>query len=82
MYSGRIQGIGPRYCPESSSVREKNEHRIFVEPEGRDTQIYLNGISASHRRRSSRNGAKYPRTGKSRNYAVCLRRRIRFRTSY
>lgn len=52
MYSGRIQGIGPRYCPsiEDKVVRfeEKNEHRIFVEPEGRDTQeIYLNGISAS-----------------------------------
>ena len=52
MYSGRIQGVGPRYCPsiEDKVVRfeEKNEHRIFVEPEGRDTQeIYLNGISAS-----------------------------------
>ncbi len=52
MYSGRIQGGGPRYCPsiEDNVVRfqEKVEHRIFVEPEGRDTQeIYLNGISAS-----------------------------------
>jgi tRNA uridine 5-carboxymethylaminomethyl modification enzyme len=52
MYSGRIKGVGPRYCPsiEDKVVRfsEKNEHRIFVEPEGRDTQeIYLNGISAS-----------------------------------
>ena len=52
MYSGRIQGVGPRYCPsiEDKVVRfqEKDEHRIFVEPEGRDTQeIYLNGISAS-----------------------------------
>ena len=52
MYSGRIVGIGPRYCPsiEDKVVRfsEKNEHQVFVEPEGRDTdEIYLNGISAS-----------------------------------
>ncbi len=52
MYSGRIVGIGPRYCPsiEDKVVRfaEKNEHQVFVEPEGLDTdEIYLNGISAS-----------------------------------
>ena len=52
MYSGRIVGIGPRYCPsiEDKVVRfsEKAEHQVFVEPEGRDTdEIYLNGISAS-----------------------------------
>ena len=52
MYSGRIVGIGPRYCPsiEDKVVRfsEKKEHQVFVEPEGRDTdEIYLNGISAS-----------------------------------
>ena len=52
MYSGRIVGIGPRYCPsiEDKVVRfeEKTEHQVFVEPEGRDTdEIYLNGISAS-----------------------------------
>lgn len=52
MYSGRITGIGPRYCPsiEDKVVRfeEKTEHQVFVEPEGRDTdEIYLNGISAS-----------------------------------
>ena len=48
MYSGRIVGIGPRYCPsiEDKVVRfsEKTEHQVFVEPEGRDTdEIYLNG---------------------------------------
>ena len=52
MYSGRIVGIGPRYCPsiEDKVVRfsAKTEHQVFVEPEGRDTdEIYLNGISAS-----------------------------------
>lgn len=52
MYSGRIVGIGPRYCPsiEDKVVRfaEKTQHQIFVEPEGLDTdEIYLNGISAS-----------------------------------
>ena len=52
MYSGRIIGIGPRYCPsiEDKVVRftDKDRHQIFVEPEGRDTdEIYLNGISTS-----------------------------------
>ncbi len=52
MYSGRIVGIGPRYCPsiEDKVVRfaEKTKHQVFVEPEGLDTdEIYLNGISAS-----------------------------------
>ena len=52
MYSGRIVGIGPRYCPsiEDKVTRfaEKTEHQIFVEPEGLNTdEIYLNGISAS-----------------------------------
>ncbi len=52
MYSGRIVGIGPRYCPsiEDKIVRfaEKTGHQVFVEPEGRATEeVYLNGISAS-----------------------------------
>lgn len=52
MYSGRISGIGPRYCPsiEDKVTRfpAKDQHNIFVEPEGRDTnEIYLNGISSS-----------------------------------
>ncbi|HIB91444.1 TPA: tRNA uridine-5-carboxymethylaminomethyl(34) synthesis enzyme MnmG [Candidatus Poribacteria bacterium] len=52
MYSGRISGIGPRYCPsiEDKITRfaDKDRHNIFVEPEGRDTnEIYLNGISSS-----------------------------------
>lgn len=52
MYSGQIEGIGPRYCPsiEDKVVRfaEKASHQIFVEPEGLDVaEIYPNGISTS-----------------------------------
>jgi tRNA uridine 5-carboxymethylaminomethyl modification enzyme len=52
MFAGRIQGLGPRYCPsiEDKIVRfsEKNSHQLFIEPEGWDTvEIYLNGFSSS-----------------------------------
>jgi len=52
LYSGRIVGTGPRYCPsvEVKVVKfaDKERHQIFVEPEGRDTkEIYLNGLSMS-----------------------------------
>lgn len=52
LYSGVIEGIGPRYCPsiEDKVVRfaEKRSHQIFVEPEGLSTrEIYPNGISTS-----------------------------------
>lgn len=52
MYSGVIEGIGPRYCPsiEDKVVRfaEKSSHQIFVEPEGlQSLEIYPNGISTS-----------------------------------
>ncbi len=52
MYSGRIEGKGPRYCPsvEDKIVRfaDKESHQIFVEPEGLNTQeLYPNGISTS-----------------------------------
>ncbi len=52
MYSGQIQGVGPRYCPsiEDKMVKfaEKEKHQIFLEPEGRSTdEFYLNGASTS-----------------------------------
>jgi tRNA uridine 5-carboxymethylaminomethyl modification enzyme len=52
LYSGRIQGIGPRYCPsiEDKVVKfaDKSSHQLFLEPEGRHTrEYYVNGISTS-----------------------------------
>lgn len=52
LYNGQIQSIGPRYCPSIETkivtFADKNEHQLFLEPEGETTQeYYLNGFSSS-----------------------------------
>ena len=52
MFTGRIEGIGPRYCPsiedKINRFSERDRHQLFVEPEGLDTvEIYVNGFSTS-----------------------------------
>lgn len=52
LFTGRIEGTGPRYCPSIEDkvvkFRDKDHHQIFLEPEGRQTEeFYLNGVSTS-----------------------------------
>ncbi|MBF2754442.1 MAG: tRNA uridine-5-carboxymethylaminomethyl(34) synthesis enzyme MnmG [Gammaproteobacteria bacterium AqS3] len=52
MYSGNIQGVGPRYCPSIEDkigrFPDRSEHQVFIEPEGLDSaELYPNGISTS-----------------------------------
>ena len=52
MFSGRIKGLGPRYCPsiedKITRFKDKERHQIFVEPEGWETvEVYVNGFSTS-----------------------------------
>ena len=52
MFTGRIKGLGPRYCPsiedKITRFKEKDRHQLFIEPEGKETiEIYLNGFSTS-----------------------------------
>jgi len=52
MFNGRIQGLGPRYCPsiedKINRFADRDRHQLFVEPEGRNTcEVYLNGFSSS-----------------------------------
>jgi hypothetical protein len=88
MYSGRIEGIGARYCPSIEDkvmrFRDKTQHRVFLEPEGLTTsEVYVNGLSTSlpedvqtrlppHRART-RGGGDHP---------ARLRRRVRLRAAH
>ena len=78
MYSGKIKGIGPRYCPsiEDKVVRfaDKERHQLFLEPEGLNTEeIYVNGISSSLPFDVQLRMSPYDsRLGKSRDHAPCL----------
>lgn len=52
MFTGRIKGLGPRYCPsiedKVNRFAERDRHQLFIEPEGRETvEIYINGFSSS-----------------------------------
>ena len=52
VFSGQIEGVGPRYCPsfeiKVAKFPERKRHHIYVEPEGRDTEeLYLNGLATS-----------------------------------
>jgi tRNA uridine 5-carboxymethylaminomethyl modification enzyme len=52
MFTGRIKGRGPRYCPSIEDkvviFKERNSHQLFIEPEGEDTvEYYINGFSSS-----------------------------------
>ena len=52
MFNGRIQGLGPRYCPSIEDkidrFADRDRHQLFVEPEGWDTcEVYINGFSSS-----------------------------------
>src|SRR5829696_2724467 len=52
MFTGRIEGVGPRYCPsiedKINRFAERERHQLFVEPEGWDTvEVYVNGFSTS-----------------------------------
>ncbi len=52
MFNGRIQGLGPRYCPSIEDkidrFADKDRHQLFIEPEGRNTcEVYVNGFSSS-----------------------------------
>ena len=82
MYSGVIEGVGPRYCPsiEDKIVKfpEKERHQIFLEPEGIETdEIYVNGFSTMPAVRcSGGTRSNHHRLRECRNHATGLRSRI------
>ena len=56
MFTGRIEGIGPRYCPsiedKINRFAERESHQLFIEPEGWNTvEIYVNGFTLPYRKK-------------------------------
>jgi tRNA uridine 5-carboxymethylaminomethyl modification enzyme len=81
LYSGQIEGIGPRYCPsiEDKIVKfpDKTRHQTFLEPEGFDTnEVYVNGMSTSMPDRCSGGNARFGAGLKAPNDPARLRYRI------
>ena len=83
MFTGRIQGIGPRYCPsiedKINRFADKERHQLFIEPEGWNTvEVYLNGFSSSLPEEVQYKAlAANSRTGKSKNVPPGLCYRVR-----
>ena len=88
MYSGKIEGIGPRYCPsiEDKIVKfpDKTQHQFFLEPEGLNThEVYVNGMSTSLPMEVQWQIVRsIPGLDQRRDAAPRLRHRIRLRRRY
>jgi tRNA uridine 5-carboxymethylaminomethyl modification enzyme len=85
LYSGKIKGMGPRYCPsiEDKVVKfsDKSRHQLFLEPEGHDTnEVYLNGFSTSLPAEMQQDLVRMiPGLGGGKDHSAGLRDRVRLR---